>query len=302
MVGGQGDAHGSNRSIGYGRRSAQQLDQAVHDPRHRSRRPLQLADHLRAADVVAERVRASQCGSAACPSSSTGSLGAITALLLFASVLSTSWRTHSWPWRAACRRARSRCSSSAASRTSAANRSPPTTEFVVAIVGPLTSFALAAIGMGGGDVRRRAARRGRGELPVLHQPEPGHLQSHPGLSARRRPRAALDPVGRDCTSLRRATDWAANVGKVVAVLMVARRVACCFQRRHHQRRLARRDRLVPVHAAASSMQQQLARDAPGPRQRARRRPAGRDHRPAGHQRRGACRARTCCRTTCVPCR
>ena len=57
------------------------------------------------------------------------------------------------------------------------------TEFLVAIVGPLMSFALAAITFGLASVVAGAARLARAQLPVLHQPDARNLQPHPRLPA-----------------------------------------------------------------------------------------------------------------------
>ena len=71
--------------------------------------------------------------------------------------------------------------------------SDPQTEFKIAVVGPLTSFVLAAFFWGVGAAAEKFQplpyRRGGG-LPGLDQPDPGHFQPRPRLSPGRRAAAA----------------------------------------------------------------------------------------------------------------
>lgn len=147
-------------------------------------------------------------------------LGVITTLLLFASVLIHEL-AHSFVAKARGLDARSITLFifGGVSNLTGEPKSP-STEFLVAVVGPITSFALAAIAFGIAtvvDERRIAAVA---SYLFIINASLGIFNLIPGfpLDGGRVLRSIL---WRTTRSIRRATDWAANVSKVVAWLMFA---------------------------------------------------------------------------------
>ncbi len=155
-------------------------------------------------------------------------LGAITALLLFASVL-VHELAHSFVALARGLHPRS-ITLFIFGGVSNLNGEPKsaTTEFVVAIVGPLTSFGLAAIAWGVATVIDEPRISVIASYLFFINASLGVFNLIPGfpLDGGRVLRAILWGTTRN---LERATRWASNVGKVVAALMLATGAWLLFQ-------------------------------------------------------------------------
>src|SRR3954453_6178972 len=146
-------------------------------------------------------------------------LGAITALLLFASVLIHEL-AHSFVALARGLQARSITLFifGGVSNLGGESKSPKT-EFIVAVVGPLTSFALAAVAWGIATLVDERRIEVVASYLFFINLSLGVFNLIPGfpLDGGRVLRSILWGTLHD---MRRATVWAANVGKLVAALMV----------------------------------------------------------------------------------
>ena len=194
------------------------LGQAVHDPGHRGWCPL-LADHLRAADVVAEHL---------CAARAAGRLPQVEYWILARSRRRCSSRQCHPQWHLRCGFARGLQARSITLFIfgGVSNLSGTRSPRQRSSWWPLWAAheLVLADWHGRSATRQRAAHRCRRELPVLHQPQPGLLQLIPGfpLDGGRVLRAIL---GHDQESQAR-DEWASNVGKLVAVLMALFGVGC----------------------------------------------------------------------------
>ena len=199
VVGGQGDAHGPNRSIGYRRTECSRTRSELF-----TIRGIEVGVHYSWLIVFALLTWSlsvyelpQQLGRGR-PRARVLDPGRDHAILLFASVLIHEL-AHSFVAQRprACRPSSITLFIFGGVSNLTGDAKSATTEFLVAVVGPLTSFVLAGIAFAVATAVDEPRIGVVASYLFSINLQPGHLQPDPRLSARWRPRPALDPVGHD---------------------------------------------------------------------------------------------------------